>query len=68
MILIFARRHNARREEDGQADLAGAVTTGCVAAGGRAGGGCGVTAVRAAARAGALPRERQRAKLPRQLR
>jgi hypothetical protein len=33
-------------------------------AGGQAGGGCGVAAVRAAARAGALSRKRQRAKLP----
>jgi hypothetical protein len=41
---------------------------GCVTAGGRAGDGCWVTAVRAAARAGALSRKRQRAKLPRQLR
>src|SRR5215468_5575763 len=41
---------------------------GCVTAGGWAGGGCGVTAVRAAARAGALSRWRQRAKLSRQLR
>jgi hypothetical protein len=55
-MVIFARRHNARRGEDGLVAGAGAVTGGCVTAGGRAGGGCGVTAVRAAARAGALSR------------
>jgi hypothetical protein len=41
---------------------------GRVTAGGRAGGGCGVTTVRAAVRAGALSRLRRRARLPRQLR
>jgi hypothetical protein len=48
--------------------LVQARSPGCVTAAGRAGGGCGVTAVWAAARAGALSRERQRAKLSRQLR
>src|SRR6266516_6739489 len=32
LIVIFARRHNARRGEDGPATGAGAVTAGCVTA------------------------------------
>jgi hypothetical protein len=54
--VIFARRQDARRGEDGSVTCAGVVIRGCVTAGGLAGDECGVTAVRAAARAGASPR------------
>src|SRR5262249_49540497 len=55
-LVIFARRQDARREEDGPATSAGAGHRGCVPAGGGADGGWGVAAVWAAARAGALSR------------
>ncbi len=68
LIVIFARRHNARRGEDGPATGAGTATRGALRRVAGLAAGAGVTAVRAAARAGALSRERQRAKLPRPLR
>jgi hypothetical protein len=64
LTVIFARRQNTRREEDGPATGAGVGHPGM-----RYGGWPGwrrvrVTAVRAAARAGALPREGQRPSCP----
>ena len=58
----LSRRQDRPAREDGSAALAGALTGDCVTAGGRADGGCGVTALRQRP-APCVPTLRQRAKL-----